>query len=362
MYSIHIHFEVSVGAGSEHDAETLQKIQQELAHTVEKLQEQYATDSNSGHTYPPPKSEQDFFWFARSEIHNLMKASRFNTARNYHTAVGKLQKYVSSSYLPFSIITSLFIENFEKHLRHQGCNLNTISCYMRTLRAIYNKAVAMNFITQQHPFAHAFTGYENTRKRGIPKMLVRKLICLDCSKRPSLQLAKDLFLFSIYVRGISFVDIIFLKKTHIYGEYLTYYRRKTHQQITVKLEPPTLEILSRYEGISRSGYLFPILTSTSPAECYKEYRYQLGMYNKRLNRLSKLLDYPYHLSSYVPRHTWASLAREQGIPVSIISESLGHTSEKTTRIYMKALEKQKLDQANQKLINRVLVMRKRLNK
>lgn len=220
----------------------------------------------------------------------------------------------------------------------------------------------MELTPQQSPFIRAFTGYENTRKRGIPKLLIRKLISLDCSKRPTLQLAKDLFLFSIYVRGISFVDIAFLKKSHIYGNYLTYYRRKTHQQITVKLEPPSLEILNRYADTSQAGYLFPILRDTSPADNYREYRYQLGVYNKRLNQLSKLLGDQYHLSSYVSRHTWASLAKEQGISVSIISESLGHTSEKTTRIYMKALEKQKLDQANQKLINRMLVTRKSLNK
>lgn len=360
MYSINIHFEVSCGAGSEHDTETLQKIQQELSNVVKNLQERYA-NKNPG-SDSPPDTGQDFFRFARIETDTLIKASRFSTARNYHTAVTRLRKYVSSPFLPFQQITSVFIDNFERYLRHQGCNLNTISCYMRSLRAIYNKAVAMEITIQQSPFIRAFTGYENTRKRGVPKLLVRKLIYLDCSKRPTLQLAKDLFLFSLYVRGISFVDIAFLKRTNIYGEYLTYYRRKTHQQITVKLEPPALEILNRYSGFSKVGYLFPILKSTSITENHKEYRYQLGVYNKRLSRLSKLLGNQYHLSSYVPRHTWASLAREQGIPVSIISESLGHTSEKTTRIYMKALEKQKLDQANQKLINRMLINREPLNK
>lgn len=361
MNSINIRFEVSFGTGSEYDAEALQKIQQELATTVKRLQAQY-TKNNSSRTSPPPKQQTDFFQFARAETENMTKASRFNTARNYRTAISRLHQYVSFTPLPFHSITPLFIDNFEKYLQNQGCNLNTISCYLRTLRAIYNKAVELELTPQQSPFIRAFTGYENTRKRGIPKLLIRKLISLDCSKRPTLQLAKDLFLFSIYVRGISFVDIAFLKKSHIYGNYLTYYRRKTHQQITVKLEPPSLEILNRYADTSQAGYLFPILRDTSPADNYREYRYQLGVYNKRLNKLSKLLGDQYHLSSYVSRHTWASLAKEQGISVSIISESLGHTSEKTTRIYMKALEKQKLDQANQKLINRMLVTRKSLNK
>lgn len=263
MNSINIRFEVSFGTGSEYDAEALQKIQQELATTVKRLQAQY-TKNNSSRTSPPPKQQTDFFQFARAETENMTKASRFNTARNYRTAIARLHQYVSFTPLPFHSITPLFIDNFEKYLQNQGCNLNTISCYLRTLRAIYNKAVELELTPQQSPFIRAFTGYENTRKRGIPKLLIRKLISLDCSKRPTLQLAKDLFLFSIYVRGISFVDIAFLKKSHIYGNYLTYYRRKTHQQITVKLEPPSLEILNRYADTSQAGYLFPILRDTSP--------------------------------------------------------------------------------------------------
>ena len=361
MYSINIHFKVSLGAGSEQDAHTLQDIQQKLTDTIRKLQEEYS-DRSPEHISPPPEAEPDFFCFAHRETENLMQASRFNTARNYRTAITRLHQYVHASSLPFHTITPLFIANFEKYLQHQCCNLNTISCYMRSLRAIYNKAVAMHITTQQLPFIQAFTGYEHTRKKGISKALVRKLIQLDCTQTPSLQMAKDLFLFSFYTRGISFVDIAFLRKSQIYGEYLTYYRKKTHQQITVKLEPPCLEILNRYTHLSKDGYLFPILTNDSSENNYREYRYQLGIYNKRLRRLSKLLGSQYHLSSYVPRHTWASLARAQGIPVSIISESLGHTSEKTTHIYMKALEKEKIDQANHKLISNIIFRKERLNK
>ena len=130
--------------------------------------------NNSSRTSPPPKQQTDFFQFARAETENMTKASRFNTARNYRTAIARLHQYVSFTPLPFHSITPLFIDNFEKYLQNQGCNLNTISCYLRTLRAIYNKAVELELTPQQSPFIRAFTGYENTRKRGIPKLLVTK--------------------------------------------------------------------------------------------------------------------------------------------------------------------------------------------
>lgn len=357
MYHIHIHFEISLGTDSEHDTQLLQQIQADLESSVKSLQERYASPTASSR-----QTDIGFFEFALEEAGNMTKTSRFNTARNYHTAINRLHRYTDFSPLPFHAVTSHLIGRFEKHLQSQGCSLNTISCYMRSLRAIYNKAVASGIATQQFPFTHAFTKNEQTRKRALPCIMLRKLIGLDCTGHPALQLAKDIFLFSLYARGIAFIDIIHLRQTHIHEDYLVYHRRKTHQKITVKLEPPCLDILRKYAGISPNGYLFPILKSTSPAEKHQEYRYQLGIYNKRLKQLGKLLGIRHHLSSYVPRHTWASLAREQGIPLSIISESLGHTSEQTTRIYLKELEKQKLDQANQKLINWILFAPKRQNK
>lgn len=352
MYNVNIHIDVSFNPDTKQDLPALEHMKQEIARSVLEIRNKYAYTPEKS----PSSSEKkcmDFFQFARQEIVHLKIRARFSTARNYQTVLSRLQKFTCKSRLDFSELDQQLLTDFETALRQDGCHLNTISCYMRTLRAIYNKAVKQNLTLLQPLFKSVFTGNERTRKRAIPHECLQRLLQLDCSDNPALQLAKDLFLFSLYARGISFVDMAYLKHSHIRQDYLIYYRRKTHQQLAIRIEPPLREILNRYQQDGKSPYIFPLLTQTSPRESYLEYRYQLTLYNKRLYQLEQLLGTKYHLSSYVSRHTWATMAKDMAIPLSVISESLGHTSEKTTYIYMKSLEKQRLDEANQKLIRRI---------
>lgn len=354
MYTMNINLELSFDEDTQAcNLESLQQLRRELEQSIQLMQKKYQLFTSSSGKEKP---SNDFFSFAYHEAKKLENSQRYSTSRNYRTATESLRKYTSASILPFKAITPELISDFERFLKQQKCSLNTISCYMRTLRAIYNKAVNQKLTRQQFPFAQAFTGSEVTRKKAISQLLIRRLMMLDCSSNPAMQLTKDIFLFSFYTRGIPFVDIAYMQYSNIENGYLKYYRSKTHQLLSVRLEVPASKIINRYRHCSSGQYLFPLLTGSNPEQCHKEYRYQLGLYNKRLIRLSAMLGTKYNLSSYVPRHTWATLAHEYGIPLPVISEGLGHTSERTTRIYVKPFDKQRIDEANHKMLSKTLLL------
>ncbi len=272
--------------------------------------------------------------FARAQAETMYKAGRFATARHYEQAVARLLEYLGAQDVPLQRLNAATVEGFNAHLRAQGIRPNTLSFYNRNLRALLNRA-RPGWGTAL--FKTVFTGNDRTLKRAIPVGTVRELKA-KASLKAGVQLARDLFLFSLYACGISFVDLVYLRPENLQDGYLVYTRRKTGRQIVVKLTGAMLGILARYAPESR-GYLFPFLDDKlSPLQNYGRYCSALALYNRRLKELGL------SLTSYVARHTWASVAyREAGSPVSIISAALGHSSERTTRIYLAGLDHRKVD-------------------
>jgi len=231
------------------------------------------------------------------------------------------------------------------YLKTKGLTKNTRSCYMRALRSIYNQAVKLELTPQQHPFTNVYTGIDKTVKRAADESDIIRLKQLDLSGRKSLELARDLFLFSFYMRGISFIDMANLRKNSVRNGYITYLRSKTKQSVSVRIERCIEVIISRYETQTIDNRLLPIFTAAN-----MNYNSLLRIYNKRLKRISDLMGLEQPLSSYVARHTWATIAHRKGIPIEIISECLGHDSENTTRIYIASLGQAVLDKANAEII------------
>lgn len=164
-------------------------------------------------------------------------------------------------------------------------------------------------------------------------------------------MARDLFLFSFYTRGMAFVDIARLRKSNIRDGIIRYERRKTGQPLYIRMEPCIKAILDRYaERVQNLPYVFPILKTEEPEAAYKQYTIALNYYNRLLKKLSDMLGLEKGLSSYTPRHSWATVARDSNIPLSVISAGMGHTSEQTTQIYLTMLENSAIDNANQKII------------
>ena len=292
--------------------------------------------------YNEMAGELQFTTFTGHIIAHLRKMGNDRTADTYTSAMNSFMTYRKDKRTFLNDMTDEEMQLYQAWLRGNGCGRNTISFYMRILRAIYNRAVERGLIDEGHPFRHVFTGYEKTKKRAVSISIIRKIKELDLPEgRKSLRFARDIFLFSFYTRGMSFVDIVYLKKSNIRNGFLVYRRRKTGQQLTMKWEPAMKKIAERYEsdpfvdgvGDDRKGY-------------------QNGMVrvNKALKKIGVMLNLPEPLTMYVARHSWATAARVSNIPISVISEGLGHDSEETTQIYLASIENSVVDKANSRII------------
>ena len=293
----------------------------------------------------------DYF---RQQIAQVREEGRFSTASNYRTAFRSFQRFLKGENLLLKDLTPSLVARYERWLKASRISMNTISCYMRSLRSVYNKAVEEKYVADLQPFKDSYTGYPRTDKRSVGVSEIRKLQEVPLRPGSPLQWVRDIFLFCVFACGIPFVDVAFLRKSQIDGDgYLTYQRRKTNQRIRLKLPPCALEIVRRYHS-DQSDYLFPILTKESPEEAYRQYRDRLTYYNRQLKELARLARIPHKLTSYVSRHSWASIAYSQNADVSVISKGLGHTSSRTTYIYIKGIDDKRLDTANRKIIKDII--------
>ena len=291
----------------------------------------------------------DFF---TQQIQKLKNDNRRGTARNYSKTLKSLKAFMKNTDSTFNIVTEQFVESYNTFLIQRGVVRNTISFYMRIFRSVYNKAVTQKIIEQTFPFKNVYTGVDRTRKRAVTETVISQLLSIDLKKSKALQFARDLFIFSFYARGMAFVDIVYFKKSNIQNGYITYVRHKTGQELTIRIETRLQNIINQYEK-KDSPYLFPILNTEDENKAYSQYEIALNYYNRQLKRLSKLLEPNINLSSYTPRHTWATTARNKNVPLSIISAGMGHSSEKTTLIYLTKIDNSIIDEVNKAIIDSI---------
>jgi Site-specific recombinase XerD len=295
---------------------------------------------------------EDFFAYMEKRIDQLKLENAHGTELNYRRASRSFAAFLQKNYLPFAACTEALICDYEQWLRQRKIKRNSSSFYMRILRAVYYSAVSDELAPAGNPFRKVYTGIDTTRKRAVDKQIIRQLKNLDLKQKNILAYARDLFFFSLYLRGMAFVDMAYLKKADLQHGAVTYIRRKTGTQLSIKVEPCLQEIIDRYRDKTiNTPYILPIITSTDEKQAYHEYQNALSYYNKQLKRLSEVLGCSTPLSSYTPRHTWATTARDNNIPLSIISEGMGHSSENTTRIYLASLDNSIIDKANYMVIS-----------
>ena len=275
---------------------------------------------------------------------------QYRTSETYLATLNSFRKFCNGVNIYMNDITSELMESYECYLRRNQLSPNTISFYIKHLRAIYNRAIEDNLIVDRKPFRRVSTSIEKTTKRALPLRIIKRLKALDCSLRPSRRFAKDMFLFSFYTRGMSFVDIANLQKKNLRGDILFYRRKKTNQKLSIHWEPCMQEILKAYGADTTSTYLFSIINE-SKDNPRKQYQNMLSLINRHLKEIGKELGLQQPLTMYCARHSWASIARDKGIPISVISEGMGHDSEKTTQIYLASLKSEVIDNANRKILN-----------
>ncbi len=287
-----------------------------------------------------------------TELIDQMKRERkIGTANNYRSTRNSIHAFLNNQDIPIQKITSKLVCEYEQWLTDRGVVRNSSSFYMRNLRAVYNKAIKSGLTSQCRPFDNVYTGVDRTRKRAMDEKLIVGLIALDL-KTEGLRCSRDLFIFSYCTRGMAFIDIAYLRKSDISGGVINYIRRKTKQYMSVKIEPCAQNIIDHYaEKTIGSQYVFPIITTSDPIKAYQQYQSKLGYYNRQLKTVSKVLGSELPISSYWARHSWATVARDKNVPLSIISAGMGHTSEKTTQIYLASLDNSIIDKVNSEILN-----------
>lgn len=295
---------------------------------------------------------KSFFTMLEERIEELKKNGQKRTATNYEGALRMFRRFRKDKDISPDEINGKLMKDLELYLKKKDNSLNTISYYMRILQAAYNYAVEKCWVKKNaYPFKKVFTGEEKTAKRAIDRNVVLRLEHLKLERQPVLELTKDIFMFSLYTRGMAFIDIAYLKKENLKGDdILEYKRHKTGQLIQIKLPDCAITLIKKYAIImGDTDYLFPLLYHPGRKK-YCSYDSALRLYNRRLKKVSGMMRLTEPLTSYVSRHTWATLAKYQGVATIIISDAMGHTSEATTRIYLDRINNAVLDEANNAVV------------
>lgn len=285
-------------------------------------------------------------------ISRLTEKGKLGTARNLRSTLTSFTEFLHGRDIAFSLLDEVVIGEYADWLAKRGITSNSSSFYMRNLRSVYNRAVREEGIKQTFPFRYVYTGIDKTAKRSVDEKVIIRLKGLELNDISGLGFARDLFLFSYCTRGMSFVDMAYLRHKDIRNGYICYKRKKTGRPLSIRIEQIVQEIINRYQKrTTGSCYLFPILHTEDDEQSYKQYQTGLRYYNKQLKKLASLLGENIVLTSYTSRHTWASTARKHNIPVAVISDGMGHTSEKTTLIYLSSIDTSVIDRANAELVS-----------
>ena len=296
-----------------------------------------------------PKQQFYLLRYIDTQIERKKALKKDGMAAAYKSTRSSLARFLNNSDIRLSMIDLPFIREYEDFLYSSGVTVNTVSYYLRNLRTLYNQAMVDGFHPRrEYPFVKAQTRPAKTVKRALTRENLQSLANLKLKNAPELMFACDLYLFSFYAQGMAFVDIVLLKKSNVCNGILTYSRHKSKQLIRIAVTPQMREIMDRYE--TEGEYIFPILNSQYTS-VYKQYRLALGRINRHLKKIAAMIDIKVPLTTYTARHTWATLARECGAPVSVISAALGHTSEEMTRIYLKEFDVSLLDKINSMVTN-----------
>lgn len=279
---------------------------------------------------------------------DFRRQGRTRTSETYAAAMRSFMRFCNGADIQLDYITARTALDYEGFLRAGGLTKNTISFYMRILRAAYNRAVSEGEIDDARPFRNVYTGIDKTVKRALPLTAIRRIKDADLSGNRMKAFSRDIFMLSFYMRGMAFVDIAYLRKSDISNGLLVYRRKKTGGLLSIKWTPEMQEIIDRYPARS-STYLLPIIPDDTARQrsCYRNASYKI---NYHLRRLAESLRIGFPLTLYCARHSWASAARTNGVPLSVISEGMGHSSESMTRIYLASLDTSTVDRANRMII------------
>ena len=317
---------------------------------LERTREEFTVeDILTQNAFGTGKSQFYLLRYINAQIERKQELKKVGMAAAYKSTRSSLAKFIGRPDVRMSEVDLAFVRRYEDFLYSNGASGNTVSYYLRNLRSLYNQAVTDGYHPRgEYPFAKAQTRPAKTVKRALSRTDMQNLADLNLENEPELEFTRDLYLFSFYAQGMAFVDIVLLKKTDICNGVLTYSRHKSKQLIRIVVTPQMQGVIDTYN--TENEYLFPII-SGEYASGYQKYRLALGRINRHLKKIAVVADIKVPLTTYTARHTWATLARDYGAPISVISAGLGHTSEEMTRVYLKDFDVSMLNQVNSIVTN-----------
>ena len=317
---------------------------------LERTREEFAVeDILTQNAFGTGKPQFYLLRYINAQIERKQELKKVGMAAAYKSTRSSLAKFIGRPDVRMSEVDLAFVRRYEDFLYSNGASGNTVSYYLRNLRSLYNQAVTDGYHPRgEYPFAKAQTRPAKTVKRALSRTDMQNLADLNLENEPELEFTRDLYLFSFYAQGMAFVDIVLLKKTDICNGVLTYSRHKSKQLIRIVVTPQMQGVIDKYN--TENEYLFPII-SGEYASGYQKYRLALGRINRHLKKIAVVADIKVPLTTYTARHTWATLARDYGAPISVISAGLGHTSEEMTRVYLKDFDVFMLNQVNSIVTN-----------
>ena len=297
--------------------------------------------------------------FMKKIISRLKENGKFRTSETYTSALKSFMSFlqdmkhqgrIHSDDIMLDSLNVEIMEAYESWQKKRGNTRNTVSFYTRILRAAYNRAVRDGLVLHDNkPFRTVYTGIDKTVRRALPIKLIKAIRDLDLRDIPELDYARDMFILSFMLRGMSFIDMAFLRNSDLVDGQIIYRRRKTGQQLIIGWTKEMQAIVDKYPK-NQSIYLLPIIRRSGLKERYI-YRNVAYNINHNLKRIAKRVGIAVPLTLYVARHSWASAAKCKGIPLSVISEGLGQESETTTQIYLAGLDTSTVDKANQVILS-----------
>lgn len=291
-----------------------------------------------------------FFEYVSQWAVQLRQMGNLRTAETYRSALNQFSRFRQNEDLPLSDITAVLMEQFQSYLRSRQLTMNTVSFFMRILRSIYHKGVKSGLTVDNQPFRSVYTGNAKTQKRALPREAIQRIKQLQLDN-PQLLFARDMFLLSFYLRGMSFVDMAYMKRSDIHDGYITYKRHKTGQMLTIRWEQQMQGIVDRYPN-TKSDYLLPIICKQNGKE-RNQYRNHQTHINRDLKEIARLAGININLTMYCARHSWATIARDMEVPMNIISRAMGHVNERTTEIYIRSVDADTVDKVNEQIIRMI---------
>ncbi|MBF6641668.1 site-specific integrase [Flavobacterium sp. J49] len=290
-------------------------------------------------------------------IQRMKLSNRLGNSKSYLDTCNSFFKFHSDRDLTFKGLNVTLLEKYEAYLRNRNNQDSGIAFKMRALRALFNSAIRNGIVSNDH---YPFDKYKISKlkgkgiKRALTRDEVKRIIEVDLSDRPDLINTKNYFVFSYFVRGINWIDVLKLKKENIQDDYIVYIRSKTKTVFKVKILPPVKKILDYYLNQNRATeYVFPILLrdDLTPMQIENRKQKTLKRFNKELKELAKVAKVAKNVTSYVIRHSYATNLKQLGVSVEKISQSMGHSSVEITNSYLKDFETEEIDFENEKLLN-----------